>query len=144
MVRLLCTAALLGSGCGGATEEIDLVFAGSCDSAELEDVSVLSVEILGRARGAPCALARRCVFDVELTRIDDITAALEAANQPLVDVSDPDAHTLRVIGHDQSCFAADDHLACGSQDLLQIDDDGTLEVVMACGDCPVEEIPFCP
>ena len=144
MLRVIVAAALALPACGESVEEIDLVLAGQCAADDLSPVSVLSVEILGiDDSGRPCALARRCVFDVALASIEDVTAALEAANQPLIDVSDPDAHTLRVVGHTDSCFAFDDVMLFGENSLLEVTG-GQLEIDLSCGARPAEEILFCP
>jgi hypothetical protein len=116
----------------------------ACTATELGAVRVLSVELLGIADGQPCSLGKRCVFDVgALEGVDDVAALLAAANQPLVDVTDDDAHTVAIIGHAESCWGTGDHVMCGYADLGEVQD-GVLAVPMKCMACPDDEILFCP
>jgi hypothetical protein len=116
----------------------------ACTATELGAVRVLSVELLGIANGQPCSLGKRCVFDVgTLEDVDDVAALLAAANQPLVDVADDDAHTVAVIGHAESCWGTADHVMCGYADLAEVQD-GALAVPVSCTACPDDAILFCP
>ena len=144
MFRPLLAACVLLGACGSDTHDLTLEVDGSCQPAELAEVAIISVELWGiDDEGRPCAIARRCIYDVELATVDDVTTAMAAVNQPLIDVEDPDAHTLAVIGHTGSCFDHTDHAMCGFADLADRDD-GVLEVGLACTACPVQEIAFCP
>src|SRR5690606_7633659 len=99
----LAIAAL--AGCSTPEHRIELAIepaadGPACTADRLDEVRVISVELLGIADGQPCSLGKRCVFDVgALADIDDVTALLAGAQQPLVDVADDDAHTVAIIGH---------------------------------------------
>lgn len=137
------------AGCSASEHRVALEIVSSsdgpaCTATELGEVRVLSVELLGIANGQPCSLGKRCVFDVGvLDDMDDVVALLAAANQPLVDVTDGDAHTVAIIGHAESCWGVADHVMCGYADLAEVDD-GVLAVPVSCTACPDDEILFCP
>jgi hypothetical protein len=154
--RLAATALAAASACaagpgGCSTPEhqvelaIGLASDGpACTATELDAVRVISVELLGFADGQPCSLGKRCVFDVgTLEDVGDVTALLAQANQPLVDVTDEDAHTVAILGHAESCWGTDDHVMCGYADLGEVQD-GVLAVAMRCTACPDDDIVFCP
>lgn len=121
------------------------ISAGTCEPADLGGMAAVSVELLGiDDQGRLCALGKRCLFDVgQLDSVDALVQVLQDANQPLIDVQDPDAHTVAVIGHDASCWGTDDHRLCGYADLGELDD-GVLPMALKCGACADEEILFCP
>ena len=137
------------AGCSAPEHRIELAMepatdGPACTSTELGEVRVISVELLGIANGKPCSLGKRCVFDVgTLATLDDVAALLAESNQPLVDVADDDAHTVAVIGHRESCWDTGDHAMCGYAALADVED-GVLAVPVSCGDCPNDEILFCP
>jgi hypothetical protein len=137
------------AGCSAPEHRIELAMEPAsdgpvCTATELGEVRVISVELLGIADGKPCSLGKRCVFDVGTpTGLDDVAALLAESNQPLVDVADDDAHTVAVIGHRESCWGTDDHAMCGYAALADVQD-GALAVPVSCGDCPDDEILFCP
>lgn len=121
------------------------ISAGTCEAADLTEIAVVSVDLLGiDEQGRPCALGKRCLFDVgQLDSVDALIQVLQDANQPLIDVEDPDAHTVAVIGHGTSCWDTDDHRMCGYADLRELDD-GVLPMTLQCGACADDEILFCP
>jgi hypothetical protein len=147
-VAAAASAAALG-GCSAPEHRVELAIELSsdgpaCTATDLDTVRVVSVELLGKADGQPCSLGKRCVFDVgTLEDVDDLTALLAQANQPLVDVTDDDAHTVAILGHAESCWGTDDHVMCGYADLAEVQD-GVLAVSMGCTACPTDEIVFCP
>ena len=142
----LWAALALLAACASPTNRVELAIeADTCDAAALGEVTVISVELLGiNDQGRPCALGKRCLFDVgPLESVDDVVRVLQDSNQPLVDVSDEDAHTVAVIGHRTSCWGTDDHAMCGYADLADLQD-GVLPLALQCGACAGEEIVFCP
>ncbi len=151
-VRMLLAALALGFGCDPATVSLDLdLTADDCDADDWATVRVLSVEVYGTdAAGDRCALARRCVFDVDLPApvqdVAGIAAALEAANQPLVDIDRADASIVQVTAHTDGCWSAlglnGAPTACGANEIAEADD-GRLGVVMRCGPCASAEVPLC-
>jgi hypothetical protein len=129
-----------------ATTRVELaIAAGTCEAADLSAVSVISVELLGiNDQGRPCALGKRCLFGADAPdSVDDVIRLLQEARQPLLDVSDPDAHTVALIGHATSCWSTSDHVMCGYADLAELTD-GVLPMELQCGGCPDDEIVFCP
>lgn len=131
--------------CTAPEHQVALALDGpTCTAEDLAGVRVISVELLGVADQRPCALAKRCLFDLGgLDSVDDVVALLAEANQPLVDVADEDAHTVAVIGHGESCWGTDDHVMCGYGDLAEVRG-GVLAMSLSCGPCPDDEILFCP
>lgn len=146
LVRLWAAGMLCATGCS-SSHRIDLALEdgdATCTAAQLDEVRVISVELLGKAGGALCSLGKRCVFDVgTIASMDDVVGLLAEANQPLVDIEDEDAHTIAILGHTGSCWGADDLAMCGYADLAE-ERDGVLEVALGCGACAPADIPFCP
>lgn len=151
-VRVPIAALVLALGCDPDTAvlEIDLREDG-CTADDWSTVRVLSVEVYGTDdAGDRCALARRCVFDVDLPSaaqdVADIDAALRAANQPLVDLDRDGASIVQITAHTDGCWSdlgLDGRpTACGANELAEADD-GRLGVVMRCGSCSAEEVPLC-
>lgn len=142
-LALALVLALWTGACDGAINEIELTFSASeCAPEELAEVRYVTVELFGIADQQPCALARRCV-PVTPQDLDGLVSALAAAPQPLIDVEDPDAHIVAVIGHRSGCLADDDHVLCGETDVANRRD-GVLAVPLECGACAGGEVPFCP
>ncbi|MBC8068653.1 MAG: hypothetical protein IAG13_10000, partial [Deltaproteobacteria bacterium] len=115
--------------CAADTLEIALeIEVDGCDAAALAEVSVISVEVYGRHDGERCALARRCLFAVDvpepLADADDLAEALRDATQPLVEGELAGAEYIHVVGRTQSCWdlpdpedgVLPDHPACGAND----------------------------
>ncbi|GAB4535582.1 MAG: hypothetical protein Tsb0020_50730 [Haliangiales bacterium] len=145
IATLVWAALLAGLGaCGGEVEnDIALaITAPECASDDLARVRYVTVELYGIDDRAPCALARRCV-PVDSQTIDDMLVTLAGAPQPLIDVTDPDAHIVAVIGHETGCLADDDRVMCGETDLANRER-GVLGVSLECGGCGDAAIPFCP
>lgn len=139
----LCLAfVLVGAGVSCDREQqsrdVTVSLSGTCAP---QGVRIIAVELWGIDSGQPCALARRCLFDVDIATIADVESALSEVNQPLIDVDDDDAHTVAIVGHSRDCFASDDHGFCGQADLRDVVD-GTLPVVVSCESCP--SVAFCP
>jgi hypothetical protein len=146
MWRIVIAASLIG--CQTPTSDVTVLVSGTCQRAQLADVEVLSVELFGvDDEGGECALARRCAYEAgPFESIEDVADALGALPQPVLDVTDPDAHTLAVFGHASSCFADEEPpLVCGFADLADAGD-GTVEVRLHCGDCEALGAArnFCP
>ncbi|WP_428269675.1 hypothetical protein [Haliangium sp.] len=149
-LRVAIWAGLLGlslaaGGCQPVEHEFDLSFTNpgnDCTAATLQEVRYVTVELYGLADQSPCALARRCV-PVQMQTIDEMVETLAEANQPLVDVSDDDAHIVAVIGHSRGCLDETDKVLCGDTDVANADG-RALEVPLSCGACSTAEIPFCP
>ena len=144
----IALVAIAGSmlGCAGpATDDIQLLFQGSCEPAELEAITDLSVNVYGFIPGGDeCVLGKRCIPRVELTSVADIEVILRDEQQPLLDVERSEAAVIEVIGHGRSCLSSDDHVMCGRGDLQAASVLGDLTIRMGCGDCGVVPMGFCP
>lgn len=134
-------------GCRGpATDDIQLVFRGECEQAELELITDLSVNVYGFIPGGEqCVLGKRCIPRVpKLTSVADIEAILRDEQQPLLDVERSDAALIEVIGHARSCLSNDDYVMCGKGDLQAASMRGDLSITMGCGNCSADATEFCP
>ena len=116
-----------------------------CTEDRLVALASVSVEVYGDAGGELCTLARRCVTLAEISSPAELTAALRAAMQPLVDTDLADSRQIAVLGHDRLGCGEGDRLLCGFADLADTTDDA-LSVPLRCepADCPLEVPPFCP
>jgi hypothetical protein len=112
----------------------------------LRALASLSIEVYGDADGDLCTLARRCVTVADIADVADLTAALRAAMQPLIDTDLADTRQIAVLGHDRLGCGEADRLLCGFADLADAADDATLAVPLRCeaADCPLDVPPFCP
>jgi hypothetical protein len=152
-------AALLGfalCACVADTLEIALeIEADGCAASSFEQVSVISIEVYGNHDGKLCALARRCLFAVDVPEPlhgpDDLAATLRGANQPLVEGELDGAEYIHVVGRTQSCWdlpdpeggVVPDHPLCGANDFHEVEG-GAVPIVLQCEACPAEEIELCP
>ena len=119
----------------------------SCDPDRLAALASVSVEVYGDADGQPCTLARRCLAVDDPTDLADITAALHAAMQPLVDLELEGTRQIAILGHSRLGCGEGDRGLCGFADLADADD--TLVVPIHCDDpsasiCPLTVPAFCP
>lgn len=145
MKRLLLLLALAACTPGPTTLELEFTADATCTPDRLTALASLSIEVYGDAAGDLCTLARRCVTLADITTIDQLTAALRAAMQPLIDTDLADTRQIAVLGHDRLGCGEADRLLCGFTDLADADDD-VLGVPLRCdaADCPLEVPPFCP
>jgi hypothetical protein len=141
-LALLC--ALAGCVADDRVVGLELTADPGCTADQLAALASVSVEVYGDADGSLCTLARRCVTLAEIRTIDELTAALRAAMQPLVDTGLADTRQIAVLGHDRLGCGEGDRLLCGFADLAEADD--SLGVPLRCeaADCPLEVPPFCP
>lgn len=152
-VRRLVLGAVALVGCSGDTVELALDLTNvDCVAADFAEIDVVSIEVYGQHDGDLCALARRCMFDVDvppgtLVDVDALSDVLAAANQPLVDTELEGALYLRLVGRRQStgCWSPDpvQHPACAQADLADAEGD-TLALGLNCAECPNDEVPLCP
>lgn len=148
MKRLVLLLSSLLLACPPADDEVvalELTADATCTAARLAPLASLSIEVYGDADGDLCTLARRCVTLADITTVDDLTAALRAAMQPLIDTALADSRQIAVLGHDRLGCGEGDRLACGFADLADLADDA-LTVPLRCdpADCPPDVPPFCP
>lgn len=145
MKRLAVLCALAACTPDDSTLALELSADATCTADALSAVASLSLEVYGDADGTLCTLARRCVTLADITSLDDLTAALRAAMQPLIDTDLDDTRQIAVLGHDRLGCGEADRLLCGFTDLADADDD-VLAVPLRCdaADCPLEVPPFCP
>ncbi len=145
MRRLTLLCALMA--CEPDDETVALAFTADdgCTPERLVNLASVSVEAYGDADGSLCTLARRCVTLADVRTLAELTAALRAAMQPLVDTSLADTRQIAVLGHDRLGCGEGDRLLCGFTDLAEADADG-LTIPLTCepADCPLEVPPFCP
>lgn len=137
------------AGCSPEPTVIALELSGdaSCTPARLGALASVSVEVYGDADGQPCTLARRCLAVDDPTDLADITAALHAAMQPLVDLELEGTRQIAILGHSRLGCGEGDRGLCGFADLADADD--TLVVPIHCDDpsapiCPLTVPAFCP
>lgn len=146
-LALLAGCALL-SACTADDTVLALEFTAdeSCAEDPLRALASLSIEVYGDADGDLCTLARRCVTVADIADVADLTAALRAAMQPLIDTDLADTRQIAVLGHDRLGCGEADRLLCGFADLADAADDATLAVPLRCeaADCPLDVPPFCP
>lgn len=143
--RLLMCLALAACPADDAVVALAFTADETCTEARLAALASVSVEVYGDADGELCTLARRCVTLAGVTSLEDLTAALRSAMQPLVDTNLADTRQIAVLGHDRLGCGEADRLLCGFADLADAQAD-ELAVALRCesADCPLEVPPFCP
>jgi len=155
-VRKALPLLLAVTACAADTLDIALeIEVDGCDEDAFAAISVISIEVYGEHEGIRCALARRCLFAVDvpapLVDVDDLARTLQGANQLLVEGELDGAEYIHVLGREQSCWdvpeaaggAAPEHPMCGANDFAEVQA-GAVPIVLQCGDCPAEEIDLCP
>lgn len=147
--RLPATLALLLAACSSEPTVIalELTSDDTCDPTRLATLVSVSVEVYGDADGQPCTLARRCVTVDDPASLDDITAALRDAMQPIVDLELEGTRQIAILGHSRLGCGEGDRNLCGFADLADADD--TLVLPIHCDDpnapiCPITVPAFCP
>lgn len=146
MKRLLLTALLAACAVeDDAVLALELDADATCTTDRWRGLASLSIEVYGDHDGELCTLARRCVTLDGITDLADLTAALRAAMQPLVDTALADTRQIAVLGHDRLGCGEGDRGLCGFADLADVAD-GALVVPLRCepADCPPDVPPFCP
>ncbi len=147
MRRLLlaCVSTLNPCAADDAGVALALTADAGCTQDRLVALASVSVEVYGDAGGEQCTLARRCVTLAEISSLDELTAALRAAMQPLVDTDLDGSRQIAVLGHDRLGCGEGDRLLCGFADLADASAEG-VTVALRCepADCPLEVPPFCP
>ncbi len=147
--RLHVPLALALAACGSEPTVIavELGSDNSCDQARLATLASVSLEVYGDADGQPCTLARRCITIDAAESLDDISAALQDAMQPLVDTELAGTRQIAILGHSSLGCGEGDRGMCGFADLADADD--TIVLPIHCDDpkapiCPIKVPPFCP
>jgi hypothetical protein len=143
--RWLLIGALVGCAAEDEVVALELTADATCSADRLAALASVSVEVYGDADGELCTLARRCVTLAEVATVDELTAALRAATQPLVDTELADSRQNAVLGHDRLGCGEGDRMLCGFVDVAEVTDAG-LTVPLRCeaADCPPDVPPFCP
>jgi hypothetical protein len=143
----LALAALLACSAEPTVVALELGDDASCTPPRLAALASVSVEVYGDADGQPCTLARRCITIDAAQELADITAALHAAMQPLVDLELAGTRQIAILGHSRLGCGEGDRGLCGFADLADADD--SLVVPIHCDDpdapiCPLTVPAFCP
>lgn len=144
-LRWLTICALAGCPADDEVVALELAADATCDADRLGALASVSVEVYGDADGELCTLARRCVTLAGVATVEDLTAALRAAMQPLVDTELADSRQIAVLGHDRLGCGEGDRMLCGFADVADVAAAG-LTVPLRCeaADCPPDVPPFCP